>query len=524
REMRNVYCLSITLNCLGDLEREVGDYTQAQSHYDEALTLCRQMRDRDGTARALEGKAVILADRGELHSARAQFQEALELRRQVDERRALGRALSYLGQIAGQSGETARAFDFYKEAMEVFQGLANRREIQRTLGCLAQLHANLEEYERAAALAAESLHLARELGDAKGEAIALTQLGQIALYGGKTAEAESRLEESMQLRERLGDRRGVVACLEPLALARLEAGKLDEAAKLLSRALELAEQSGFRKLALLCRAHQALLAVRTERLDDAERALPRLEEEASALGFSEGLAYCLRLRGFAACHRGRAEEAAELLRRSQDLYRKLALGRETSRLERELEEVGKDRLMGRLERRRGMTENSRRLERQLLASEGKTVTAMVVDLDEPERGLPEGVPADRRACYRDADTRLTRLIVSHGGEPVRVVGKALLALFPEAGRALEAAKFLRVSEGRRRRIGLDTGLTLAVGAEVFGEPIGLACRFHGLAGAGEIVLTDATLAALGEPRPAVAELPRQRVRGRVEPVRVYRAE
>ncbi|MBI4866319.1 MAG: tetratricopeptide repeat protein [Candidatus Wallbacteria bacterium] len=522
RPMRNDYGVSITLNCLGDLERESGAYAAAQAHYDEALELCRRTRDKDGTARALEGKAVILADRGELHAARAQFQEALDLRSQIDERRGVGRALSQLGHVAGQAGDVARAFEFYKEAMEVFTELDNRRELQRTLGCLAQLHANLDELDFAEELAAESLALARQLDDRRGEAIALTQLGRFALQAGRLEDAAARLEDSMRLRETLGDDRGVAACLEPLALARMEAGRLEEANALLARALELADHGGFQKLALLCRAHQALVALRVERLEDAERSLGALQDQADALGFAEGVAYCLRLRGYAACRRGAAEEGAGLLKRARELYRKLALGREISRVERELEEVGKDRLLGRLERRRGMAESSRRAERQLLDAQGEAAAAMVVDLDEPGAGLPSSIETDRRASFRDTDSPLARQLAAHGGRPVKVVGRSLLAVFPDAARALEAARFVRESDGRRRRVGLDAGRVLLVAGEAFGEPLGLACRFHGLATPGEIVATDAFIAALAAAPPDCQELPGQRVRGRAQPVRAFK--
>ncbi len=525
RDSHNNYGIAVTLNALGDLERERGEYTKAQDHYDEAMKLGKRLRDREGVARSLEGKAVILSDRGSFEAAEAQFDEALRLRREMDQTHGIGRSLMHLGRLAGQAGDVDRAFDLCQEGMELFRRTANRQEIQRTLGCLSQLHTNLEAYDRAADLARESLDLARSTEDRKGEAVALTQLGRIALYQGDRQEARRWLGEALALREVLEDDRGLAATLEPLAMLFLEEGDYTEAEAILNRSIGVSESGGYPKMALLSQAHLALLELRTEKLDDATRRIRNLMKEARKLGFSEGIAYLQRLQGFLAYRKNQPEEAAQLLRKSRDLYRKLSIGREQSRVEQELTEIGKERLLRRLERRTSMLENSRRIEDELMRQEGQELTAMAVDLEDSRGQLPPDIKVDRRAVYRDVNSPLARTIDAHGGTTLRVSSGALLATFPSADRAVDASRKILTDLGTQKkalRIGLDTGKLLSVGQEIFGEALELAARFQGLARPGDLVLSEATHQCLADAPAGVSEIEPQRVRGRAEPVRLYR--
>jgi class 3 adenylate cyclase len=175
-----------------------------------------------------------------------------------------------------------------------------------------------------------------------------------------------------------------------------------------------------------------------------------------------------------------------------------------------------------------MLENSRRVEQDLLAAEGRRLTALAADLGDSAHVLPSGVRQDRRTRFRGEAHPLAELIVRHRGRPIRLVGQALLAVFDDPGDALAAARELRDRmpllhpDAPALRAGLQTGPLLVAGAEVFGEAAGLAARLHGLAQPGEILLGADTLEALKGPLPPVSELEPQRVRGRQHPLRVYR--
>ena len=91
---------------------------------------------------------------------------------------------------------------------------------------------------------------------------------------------------------------------------------------------------------------------------------------------------------------------------------------------------------------------------------------------------------------------LSKAVAAHGGEEVKNTGDGILAVFPSAGEAVEAAVAMQQATVRQRgdvrlsmRVGVAVGDATLEGGDVFGAPVVEAARLVATAQAGQIFAT-----------------------------------
>ena len=145
---------------------------------------------------------------------------------------------------------------------------------------------------------------------------------------------------------------------------------------------------------------------------------------------------------------------------------------------------------------------------------------------------------------------LAEAVFQHEGTLEKYIGDAVLAVWgapfrsdDDARRALAAAVEMqrgmkelsaaweaRLKSPLRIHVGLHTGVVAAgnIGVETYlqyatiGDATNLASRISNVAGPGEIVISEPTLAAIGEPRYPVEPLPRAPLKGRTDDIPLFR--
>ncbi len=119
------------------------------------------------------------------------------------------------------------------------------------------------------------------------------------------------------------------------------------------------------------------------------------------------------------------------------------------------------------------------------------------------------------------------------GRVVKELGDGLMLAFTSAEEALACAiAILRAVEGARAsgtfplsmRMGMHHGVAIARGSDVIGQTVNIAARVSGLAGPGELLVSESVIDAhceLDPPR-ALCPIGPARVRGVVEPIWLHR--
>lgn len=134
----------------------------------------------------------------------------------------------------------------------------------------------------------------------------------------------------------------------------------------------------------------------------------------------------------------------------------------------------------------------------------------------------------------EVQDRIVRECLPRGSRLVKEIGDGLLLWFDDACGAVETALALqeRYDEASREsmtplwvRMGMHWGRPSRRGEDVLGHDVNVAARIVDVAGAGEVVLSEATLRALARPLPRVSfeELGPVVMKGIPQPIALFRA-
>ena len=139
---------------------------------------------------------------------------------------------------------------------------------------------------------------------------------------------------------------------------------------------------------------------------------------------------------------------------------------------------------------------------------------------------------DQRAADLVADfcSRARELLPDYGAEEVKAIGDALMLRADDAGAGVRLARRLVDEVGGRHgfpgiRVGVHTGPAVERDSDWFGATVNTASRVADLAGADEVLVTRATIEAIGEPPEGLELSPRgsHRLRNLREPVELFAA-
>jgi len=126
---------------------------------------------------------------------------------------------------------------------------------------------------------------------------------------------------------------------------------------------------------------------------------------------------------------------------------------------------------------------------------------------------------------------MSSVCVGHGGRVVKTIGDEVMAVFPSADKAAEAAAEMqsRVSEhatvgGSRLaiRVGFHFGPAIETAGDVFGDSVNVASRMAALAKREQIILSSHTVAALAPAlRALVREVDTLSVKGKAQDIGIF---
>ena len=144
----------------------------------------------------------------------------------------------------------------------------------------------------------------------------------------------------------------------------------------------------------------------------------------------------------------------------------------------------------------------------------------------------EAATVETLKCYRDI---ITRLVVRHGGRVVNTPGDALLAEFPSAVEAVQAAIEIQQSlEGHNIELEADLRMQFRIGVNlgdvieevdgtIYGDGVNIAARMEALAEGGGVCISSTVYDAVeGKLVLGFDFLGEHQVKNIAKPVRVYR--
>lgn len=248
---------------LGLLNRQQGDYEDADTQLQRVLMLNRAMDNRQEEARTLMALGGVNFLRRNFGDALGFYRQALTIQRSIGDRSGEGASLLTLAQVARSLGDYAEAEKLLHDALRIQQMVNDRWLESLVWNELGVVYMLVGQYTPAEQALLEALRISRELSDEAGIAYALCNLGQVQREQQHYDVACQTLEEGLAMARSQEDRHLEALYLNDLGLTEYALGVFGAAVKNAAEALAILHElsldvSATANLALLALAHLAL--------------------------------------------------------------------------------------------------------------------------------------------------------------------------------------------------------------------------------------------------------------------------
>jgi tetratricopeptide (TPR) repeat protein len=164
RELGNLTGVAYSYGNLGLAADARSDYEGATASYEEALRLFRKLDNRTHVAYMLHNLGLIAHFQEDYHRATALYEEALALEREQGHQTSIAMTLGNLGLLAFAQGDYARARALQEDALALWPFITNKPWLARGVEHFALIAAATNEPERAARLFGAAAGLRARLG------------------------------------------------------------------------------------------------------------------------------------------------------------------------------------------------------------------------------------------------------------------------------------------------------------------------------------------------------------------------
>ncbi|MEO1519010.1 MAG: sensor histidine kinase [Bacteroidota bacterium] len=196
-----------------------------------ADSLCQVIGYPRGRAYAQITLGILARKRGDLTTARQHYQRALGLRRQIKDRRGVASCYNNLGNISSDEGRLALAEREFQAGLESLEQMSSVPQGLRgkLLNNLSMVHYHRENYVSAVRSVDSSIVIREQLNDWYGLANAYMNAGTIYQKMNWWEQSRGRMQQGLALFREHGDKNGLAKSYINLGSLYQQSGQLDSA-------------------------------------------------------------------------------------------------------------------------------------------------------------------------------------------------------------------------------------------------------------------------------------------------------
>lgn len=214
-----------------------GDLTEAQEHYEAALTRLSSLPPLAEASRVHSKLSYLLISGNRLDEAAQHAGASLEISRQIADTRGLADACRVLGIIAVYRGDLEAACEYHEHSLELYRELGDLPRTAQACNNVGDNYRLLGQMDQALEYLNEGLQVAQRISDTRDEALLLQTTAELFLDQGQWEPAIAHLEQALPLAEESGAAARMIEVHRILGAAYAGVGQLGNA----RRHLEMAE-------------------------------------------------------------------------------------------------------------------------------------------------------------------------------------------------------------------------------------------------------------------------------------------
>jgi non-specific serine/threonine protein kinase len=177
------------LAALGGLAYWLADADATERAYEAALSVSRQLGDREAEGEALYNRGFVPIMRSEHEEARRRLKRSLAFATKSGDADLVARNQHALGVLLAIEGEAQAGLDLLARALQYFRASGDRFQLAWTLGEMAYAHRVLGQDREARSRYLEGLQMHAEARNLPGIGAGLESLSALASKAGRHAEA-----------------------------------------------------------------------------------------------------------------------------------------------------------------------------------------------------------------------------------------------------------------------------------------------------------------------------------------------
>ena len=231
-----------SLNLIGKIHHEQGDYSEALKLYNQALKLAEKVEPKEWKAACFNNIANIFNAWGKYSDALNYFKQALPLFKQINDYFSMAITLRNMSSIQKNMGNITAALEYATNALQIFDQLGKLSDKADMLMIIGMIQLSLGNVDAAFRNYEESLHINDLLSDLDGKVAVLNTIGELFRAIGRFYEALDYFNQALVIAEKIGDISKRASTLNNIGLIYTNLSNFSEAMNFYEASLKLVEK------------------------------------------------------------------------------------------------------------------------------------------------------------------------------------------------------------------------------------------------------------------------------------------
>jgi tetratricopeptide (TPR) repeat protein/serine phosphatase RsbU (regulator of sigma subunit) len=186
----------------------------------------------------------IYFNKGDYNKALDYFNQSLKVKKKIGDKRGVSMAHTNIGSVYKERGNYIKALEHYAKALKIEEERGDKQGAAGTLNNIGMLYQNQEEFESALDYFTRSCNLYKEINTKRGIAITLNNMGGINRSMGNIEKARELFKQSLKIREEINDKKGISGSLVSIGISYQNDGDYDTAIDYFNKSVKISADVG----------------------------------------------------------------------------------------------------------------------------------------------------------------------------------------------------------------------------------------------------------------------------------------